>query len=275
MGECKYCGRPVGFMRHQHAECREKHDAAVRRIPSAFSKWMNSKSPSTGFCKATADFAKANFVSNDELRSLTVRGFTSAIDTALEDHLLTVEEEDRLDALLAEFGLATSELERPAHERLVKGAILRDLDHGKAPERVNIEGHIPLNLTRDEKLIWVFQNATYFVSRTKTTYHGASHGVSVRLAKGLYYRTSAFKGHPVRTEYLSEEGTGLLAVTNRAVYFYSPLKSFKLLSKKIIAVDAFSDSISITPDGANPKPRIFQLDDPWFAANVINRLNQL
>jgi hypothetical protein len=44
-------------------------------------------------------------VSNDELRSLTVRGFTSAIDTALEDHLLTVEEEERLDALLAEFGL--------------------------------------------------------------------------------------------------------------------------------------------------------------------------
>ena len=32
---------------------------------------------------------------------------------------------------------------------------------------------------------------------------------------------------------------------------------------------------AITPDGANPKPRILKIDDPWFAANVITRLNQL
>ena len=99
--------------------------------------------------------------------------------------------------------------------------------------------------------------------------------MSVRVARGVYLRSSAFKGEPVRTEYLSEEGTGLLAVTNRAVYFYSPAKSFKIIPKKIIAVEAFSDGISITPDGASPKPRFVKVDDPWFAANVITRLNNL
>ena len=38
--------------------------------------------------------------------------------------------------LLTEFGLTTNDLEPAAHERFVKGAILRDLDNGKAPQRI-------------------------------------------------------------------------------------------------------------------------------------------
>jgi len=270
MAECKYCGRPAGFMRRQHTECREKHGAATRRIPSAFAKWLESDSPLTGLRRATHEFAKANYVSDEELRLLTIRAFGGLIDKILEDHLLTNEEEERFGSLLKEFELRTNDLV-PADA----AAILKDLEEGKVPERIKIDGHLPLNLARDEVPLWVFQNATFFTTRTKTTYHGGSSGVSVRVARGVYIRSSAFKGEPVRTEYLSEEGTGLLAVTNRAVYFYSPSKAFKILPKKIIAVEAFSDGISIMPDGANPKPRILKVDDPWFAANVITRLNNL
>jgi hypothetical protein len=275
MGDCKYCGQPAGFMRSQHSECRDKHDAATKRIPQAFGKWVEDVYPAADFCRDTRNFAKANFVGEDELRSLTLSAFELAIDKALADHLLTSEEEDRLASLLREFGLTTNDLVPPSGERLIKGAILKDLDEGKVPVRVKIDGHIPLNLARDEKLIWVFQGATFFTMRSKTTYHGRSQGVSIRLMKGVYYRVGDFKGEPIRVEYLSEEATGLLAVTNRAVYFYSPSKTFKIVAKKIIAVDAFSDGISITPDGANPRARLFKIDDPWFAANVITRLNQL
>ena len=275
MGECKYCGRPAGLMKSQHAECRDKHDTAIKRIPQAFTKWVESEYPAADFHRDTAKFAKSNFVSDDELRALTLSAFGTAIDKALEDHLLTTEEEDKLASLLKEFGLTLNDLAPSAGHKLIKGAILKDLDEGKVPERINLDGNVPLNLARDEKIIWVFQNATFFTPRSKTTYQGRSHGVSVRLARGVYYRVGAFKGEPVRTEYLSEEGTGLLAVTNCAVYFYSASKAFKILPKKIIAVEAFSDGISITPDGANPKPRILKIDDPWFAANVITRLNQL
>lgn len=85
MGECKYCGKPAGFMRRQHSECHKRRDEATSRILGAFSKWMKSNSPPTGLHKATAKFANANFVGDDELYLLTRRGFTAAIDTALED----------------------------------------------------------------------------------------------------------------------------------------------------------------------------------------------
>jgi hypothetical protein len=275
MGDFKYCGQAAGFMRTQHSECRAKHDAAMKRISQAFGKWVESDYPATDFRRDTMSFAKANFVGEDELRSLTVSAFGVAIDKALADHLLTSEEEEKLASLLREFGLTINDLAPPSGERLIKGAILKDLDEGKVPVRIKLDGHVPLNLARDEKLIWVFQDATFFTMRSKTTYRGRSQGISIRLMKGVYYRVGDFKGEPIRVEYLSEEATGLLAVTNRAVYFYSPSKTFKIVAKKIIAVEAFSDGISITPDGANPKSRLFKIDDPWFASNVITRLNQL
>lgn len=275
MAECKYCGEAAGLMRRQHTECRQKHDEAIRRIPVAIAKWLESDKPPTGLRQAAHKFAKANYVSETELRSLTAQGFGYVIDHILDDHLLTDEEEKKFSSLLDEFEFATNDLAPADAHRLIKAAILKDLENGSVPKRIRIDGDLPLNLAREEAPIWVFQNATYFLTRSKTTYQGGSHGVSVRVAKGVYLRSSAFRGEPVRTEYLSEEGTGLFAVTNRAVYFYSPSKSFKIVPKKIMAVETFSDGISITPDGVSPKPRIVLLDDPWFAANVIMRLNNL
>jgi hypothetical protein len=75
--------------------------------------------------------------------------------------------------------------------------------------------------------------------------------------------------------YVSEEGSGLLAVTNMAVYFLSPLKTKKSPLRRLLQWRVMPMVIAVTPDRANAKPQYFQLDDPWFAANVITRLNQL
>ena len=56
----------------------------------------------------------------------------------------------------------------------------------RAPERVNVTGDLPLNLGRDEKIIYVFADTTYFTMRSKTQYVGGSHGVSFRVMKGVY-----------------------------------------------------------------------------------------
>jgi hypothetical protein len=45
--------------------------------------------------------------------------------------------------------------------------------------------------------------------------------LSLRLMKGVYYRIGAHRGERVQTEYLSNEGTGDLIVTDRALYFLS------------------------------------------------------
>jgi hypothetical protein len=48
-----------------------------------------------------------------------------------------------------------------------------------------------MNLQKDAKIAWVFPDAEYRKLRTRHSYSGTSHGLSIRIAKGVYYRPSA------------------------------------------------------------------------------------
>jgi hypothetical protein len=153
---------------------------------------------------------------------------------------------------------------------------LRQLEDGKLPASLpQISGHNPINLEHGEVVLWVFNNATYYTPRTNTKYVGSSHGISVRVMKGVYYRTSAFESRPVQTQHLSNEGTGNFVVTNRNVFFLTLLQTLKIPIKKIASIAPYSDGIAIMRDGVSAKLTIFAIEDPWFAANAISRLNKL
>ena len=129
-----------------------------------------------------------------------------------------------------------------------------------------------LNLESGEKIIWIFQEATYSTIQTHTSYVSRSQGVSIRLVKGLYYRIGESKGRPIKEAQLEKEGTGLLVITNLALYFLSSVKVLRVPVKNILAVEGFNDGISISTDSAKATPQFFNLDDPWFAANLLVKL---
>lgn len=64
-------------------------------------------------------------------------------------------------------------------------AILKDIDKGVIPQRVEVVGHLPFNLQKTEKLVWLFRDVEYHEVRTRTEYVGGSQGVSFRVAKGV------------------------------------------------------------------------------------------
>jgi hypothetical protein len=274
MGTCVYCGEPAGWFRSRHAACVEKHQIAAQKIPGFFVQCLTSNLPAARFRELAEEIARTHHVGKDEFRQLAVKGISDLIDAALADHMITVAEEQRIDELREEFGLSGAALGAVAH-KLVKAEILRDLDYGRIPRRVNLEGECPINLQRGERIIWIFNGVSYQTVRSRTQYVGASHGVSLRIMKGVYYRVGAHKGERVQTPYLSEEGRGDLAVTDRAVYFLSPGKVVKIPATKIVSIKPYSDGIEIIRDAATAKPQFFLLDDAWFAANLISRLNRI
>lgn len=277
MGACIFCGQKAGLFRHEHKACRERHDNIETRIVAFFVEALNSSIQPSRFRELTENLARSAFIRDEEFRHLVLLGFAALIDHALANDLPTDAEESRVGALINVFGLKVSDLTvSDAGFRFAKASILRQLGEGKLPSSLpRIEGHNPINLENGEVIIWVFKNTEYFTPRTRTQYVGASQGVSVRVMKGVYYRVGSFKGRPVQTQYLSNEGTGDFVITNRNIYFLSPLKVIKLPARKIVAVEPHSDGLSISRDGVNSKPAIFTLDDPWFATNAITRINQL
>ena len=155
-------------------------------------------------------------------------------------------------------------------------SILRDLTEGKIPEqRIKIDGQLPFLFQKSESLIWVFTNVEFYEQRTRTEYRGGSQGVSVRVAKGVYYRTSSFKGRPVQISEMKYIGTGILALTTKHIYFGSPEKKIKIPINKLVSIEPYEDGIGLQKDGVTAKPQIFKNIDGWFAHNAISNLSQM
>jgi hypothetical protein len=99
--------------------------------------------------------------------------------------------------------------------------------------------------------------------------------VSVRLAKGVYYRIGAFKGYPVERTEQVRQGVGPLAVTNKHLYFTGGPKSFRIRHDKIVALEPYLDGVVVTKDGVRAKPQVFLNGDGWFLANLLSGVSQI
>lgn len=275
MADCKFCKMPAGFWRRKHPECEARYSNGVERITFAAQKAATGGAE-VNLLRTALEKAKVDFVSDLEARLAIVAGWEAAVDQFLDDGLLESQEEHQLASFKDAWSLDQSELDRRgALTRLVKAGALRDIMEGKVPSRVEVvNGNLPFNFQKGEQLVWVFPNVEYLEDKTRREYVGRSAGVSVRIAKGVYYRTGAFRGHPVeRTERVSL-GRGVLAVTTKHIYF-SGAKSFRVRHDKIVTYTPFSDGVGIIKDAATAKPQIFVTGDGWFTYNLLSNVAQL
>ena len=69
-------------------------------------------------------------------------------------------------------------------------------------------------------------------------YVGGSSGVSIRIMKGVYFRSSEFRGHPVTRTRTSRDvvDVGQMAVTTKHLYFVGRSKGFRVRHSKIAAI---------------------------------------
>lgn len=273
MGNCIYCGKPAGFLRKIHKECRHSHNEAAIKIPEFFVEALASAMESAHFKTMIEEIARQRYVGLTELRQLEISGLQKMIMFASSGGMeLTQEKEQRIVQLSNAFGITANEL-GDSGLRLAKTQILRRLDEGKYPENIQM-GELPIIMEHDEKPIWLYNNVAYFKPRKKTRYVGGSQGISIRVMRGVYYRVGSYRGEPIQTQYLAEEGKGVLLLTSRNVYFWSPQKAIKLPIRKILAMQPYADGIQIMRDAANAVPNYFELDDPLFACDAISRLNR-
>jgi hypothetical protein len=276
MGQCIYCGNPAGFLKKTHKECKQQHEQGKSEVISLVGKIGAEGGDLHRLESSIESVASTSFIDKNTLNSLVVSGWERAVNIAFDDGLLSEEEESALSELKEHFSLPQQILDRNgAYSKLVKGAVLRDIMDGNLPERMKIDGGLPFNLQKSEKVVWVFQSVNYYEEKTRTRYVGGSQGVSVRIAKGLYYRTGAFKGERVQTSETVHADTGLLGVTNKHIYFAGPSKRFRIAYNKIVTFEPFSDGIGVQRDAQTAKPQSFQTGDGWFTYNLITNLAQM
>lgn len=276
MGNCKYCGESAGFLRDQHKECKAKHEEAIRHIVDETANKALAEVDPISFDKELQSLAENGFVDLEKLRDLVITGWEQAVDRAFDDGVLTEEEESRLMKLAEGLKLTQEDLDkRGYYTKLAQGVVLREILDGKFPEGIKLDGHIPFNMQKNERLIWVFSNVKYYEQQNKRQYVGGSSGVSLRIAKGVYYRVGAFKGHSINKTETVLAGIGVLGITDKHIYFASEDTAFRIRHDKIVAHSPYKDGVGIQRDGVRAKPQLFDVGDGWFIYNLLQNVGNL
>ena len=264
MGACRFCGEEAGFLKNAH-------DACTGKLTSAITTYLSGN----GAIGDLDTIAKGMGANTANAHDVFMPLWDGAVVKALDDGVLTTEEEERLMSAARLFGFGQNELDKKGqYTHVIKAAILRDVMEGKIPDRVKVEG-ITINLQKTEKIAYVFEGVEYHTLRTVRSFAGVSQGLSIRVMKGVYYRPSVFKGHPVESTQVVSGGKGALAATNKNLYFFGQLKTMRIPYAKIISFQPYSDGIGIQRDAASARPEVFKIGDGWFAYNLITNLAAL
>lgn len=276
MGSCKFCGDAAGFLRKSHKACKQKNIEGKERIESLVASVGSVGGDLKTLDSSIQQVASTSYIDRDLVKALVASGWAKAVEIAFEDGVLSEEEEAALSDVKAHFSLSQQELDKNgAFTKIIKGAILRDVLNGVLPQRIELQGNLPFNLQKAEQVVWLFHDVDYYEEKTRTRYEGGSQGVSIRVAKGLYYRAGAFKGERVQSTETIHADTGLLGVTNKHIYFKGSSKNFRINYNKIVSFEMFSDGIGVQRDAQTAKPQSFTTDDGWFTYNLITNLAQI
>ncbi len=276
MGKCCFCGKDAGFFRSRHSECEQRHINGVARIKGILSDCFQRKEDFYLHQNEIRGISSECFISPDEMHAAYCEVFDAAIEQYLEDGIIDQEEERTVARYMQYTGLSQQALNaNKSLEKVVQSKVLKDLLNGQVPApRITIQGNFPFMLSKSEHLLWLFRDVTLMMQKVRRETVGRTRGVSVRICRGVYYRTGGFKGTPVETTYMQRIGTGTVCLTDKNLYFHCPEKSLKIPFTKILSLDPYSNGLGLQKDGTNDKPMFFENLNSWFCYNAISNLKE-
>lgn len=223
-----------------------------------------------------------------------VARWSKAVNVALEDGVLTVEEEQALTAeakvledkaetqifgTSADRRVQTSGLKELRTKLLLYGAAIRELLDGNLPSGRMEFKNAHFNLQKGEEIVWVFNEVRRYEPRIiRSNFSGSSMGLSVRVAKGVYLRPSMFSGSSTSETQTVQVGFGVLGITTKNIYFHDVGEgpSLRIPYAKIVSFAPYKDGIGLTRDTQTAKPQRFEAspEDGWFIYNLVTNLSQ-
>lgn len=276
MGNCIFCGKPAGFLRSMHTACEQLRTKGEEQITTEVLRAIKGTTDFSDLESTITHITKASFISEPDKKNILIHVWESVVDQFLADTILDSSEEKRLVDFSQHFALAQSDLDkRGAFTKVRKAVVLRNVLNGILPQPGLLPGNLGINLHKNEQLVWAFSDVEYLEDRTRHQYVGGSHGVSIRVLKGVYYNVGAFKGHPIEYTERTYVDSGWVLVTNKHIYFSGSSKSLRVPYTKIITFLPFENGFGIMRDAATAKPQLFVVGDGWFAYNLVTNLAQL
>jgi hypothetical protein len=203
-------------------------------------------------------------LSPDESRAERVEALRVAAAAVVEDKDVTEEEVKRIVAIQNALGLEASSV-REELKDVARYALMSQVRDGKFPA-LQTPG---LLLEEHEVPHWVCTAELYEEKVIRRYYQGGYSGVSIPIFKGIRWNLGGYHGTPVVQTGMVATDSGRMALTDRRVIFVGAQRSFSLPYKKILALQGFTDAISVQKDGLTAKPVFFKVEDPEMVGSVL------
>lgn len=274
-GKCCFCNEKVSRREFYHQNCMDIYLDGKSRLLGLSSSLLSDEMNIDNFDNVIEDIKANNYIKDEEIKPLLIELFDKTIDIALCNDIISEITEENILLYINHFKLDPNTDVAKAWEKACKGVTIRKVTQGILPQQMNIRDELPFNIQKDEKIVWCFKDVKECQYKTKTEYQGGSIGYSFRVAKGVYIRQSAFKGHPVNYTSLETLDRGIVLLTDKNLYFGGDYNIFKLPFDKILAIRPYDDAVVIQKDASNAKPIVFMLNDVWFFYNLIYNLTHI
>lgn len=199
------------------------------------------------------------------LKKILNRNIEHLLYKALEDNYISEQEETHIREFshIARFDL--TDINNSASYLFNQAIVVRNLLERKVAPFFN---EAPVLLSKNEIVIWYENNCDIMMPKTVREYHAGSRGVSIKLAKGLYYHMGRTKGHSESKEILEDKGKGYFVVTNKNVFVGAIHKKIPL--GKIISLEENSQGLIIWAENNRGKPIYVDCSNQAFYINAIN-----
>jgi hypothetical protein len=128
--------------------------------------------------------------------------------------------------------------------------------HGDPAAVANVPQH-PFNLRPGEIPLFYFGSVVYSRETTSRSYQGGYSGMSVRVARGVYYHFGGFKGQGTDAATLKEIDYGGLLLTTQNMYFGGEHTNFRIPYEHVVSFRPESSGIGLFRDSASARAEVF------------------
>lgn len=272
---CPYCNANAGLFKQSHPQCERDYQLAIESLPGAIrTSLLKGETPEQMLATANR-IAERGRLKFPDISRLCMAGWSATLDAYLSGGVLSDYEQARLKESARLLGLTEADLMRqgiPGKIAMARG--LAALIAGQiAPSAMMQYCHetssLPFLLQASESLVWAFDGTHYYEEKTRHQRVSQSRGVSMRVARGMYYRVGASVGHTIENTAMELQSTGILAITTKHIIFGGETKSLRIPYKKIVTIHPYSDGFGVIRDAATARLQNFVTQRGWFAYNLV------
>jgi hypothetical protein len=216
----------------------------------AFVTALASADPSTA-TRLAEEFGadpKVAVLGDRERRKLGEVAFLKYADEVLADDHLTAEEEDALGAVAEAMDVDQADVER--NGEVFTRLQVAKLNDGRLPVVQQ-----PRLMAKKGEVVHLETAAALMKEVAVREWHGASQGVSFRVAKGVRYRVGATRGHLVTVgTQLQVADSGILAITSTRAAYLGDRKTLDMPYAKVMGMHQYSDAIQFSLSNRQTAP---------------------